>query len=1462
MTQPDGTMMSYSASSSSDSDDQESSSSTDLEAPLKKKSQKHPGSILALLVNHVKMQLSQGSVLDLDPSTDSVTQGVKVTTYFSLHVRNEFPQAMREMRELYSLARIIDTIRTGDVAVASDQLAARFIALHQSLLDGGWSTARHMELCPLEDSNGAGIKKALQTISEDAGLRRRWSLWPRLRTWRTPVVILGIGGQSRRWRRKRKGKEPQGKRQEQRHKRKRKGKQHPGQPLGSEHGQGGGQTPHKVKDGLVNRTYKSQLGTSFDVSLPVADLQSDMHEEILRAAALGKPDCAAPEDDLPGLSKALWHRVLQSSSTLDLLGVSIAWSLVHWSYDDHADGAFTLIERFLPAVLPERYALPIPLGELEQVVQKLKITPFEQWDQLTLEESFVGDCWLLLCVYGINSLHSVAQLPPAGVWRVQRRRALDSMRMHVQRFRKSGEGCELKVRVDEVEQELKARRVNYSGEELMQCHPLTLKQIIPSLPPAQHGGCVPAVEWVGEITKHFLYHPELNVVEDVGQKLPRLQGKIHIPPSELDAVVSELVSRNVCTWVPLKQVFHYRGEPVLNGLFGVEKPTRLPDGSPVLRVIMNLVPSNSCLKQISGGTSSLPFIGQWLGVALDQDEEVRIWQSDMSAAFYLFAVPPPWRGYLSFNVLKNGAEIGRDPQTTFALCCQVIPMGFNSSVSLMQEISENLLKRSQLPFKCRISRGKSLPPWLSQALQEQKESGLPWYHIYLDNFCAGARIPFPDTGEQGDLFHQLAEEAWRHAGVVSSEKKRKARLAEGSEVGSYLNGPLQMMGISPERTLKLAQATLCLLGRYALNRKITQVVAGRWMHAFQFRRPLMSCFDALWSYVGRSQTKRFGYDQVRRELARALCLLPLCHTHLGAKISNFTTASDASSTGGAVGIGRELSEVGCDFVEASLQSFGEVHEIPVLVISLFNGIGGALRCYDVLGAAPAGIIIVDICKEANRIAARRWPGALLIEDVRSITEETVRDWRLKRTQILEVHLWAGFPCKDLSSARAFRQNLWGEQSSLFYEVPRIKKLLHDEFPSEVVIKYVLENVASMDREAANEISHTIGTTPYFLDCADAVPIHRPRLCWTSEDWHGVMDGVKLQPQQYWIQVTAEAPWPDVSQWITPGWTWEGSDDGTILPTAMRVVAKDSPPPNPAGLERTPWDAQQRWAADQFRLPPYQYKDQFIFWNEATAKWRRPNADEKELLLGYGFQHTSLAMSAGDIKKSKSKYEDCRQSLLGDGFSIFSFIIAAAGLCRRWLKVPSYHHLASRMGVAPGFCPHPQLVIPLQRRLAYGKGSDVMLPPHRLNRLLLTKMNHTGSDIRISTGTICNPKCFPRQGAEPTWWEWVPVFRTAWLNSEHINVLELRSIFLTVKHCVSHLRCFDTRLFHLSDSYVCISVVSKGRSSSIRLQRVLRQMNAYLLAYGILLMLCHVESTHNPTDEASRASSAGHKKNPR
>ena len=82
----------------------------------------------------------------------------------------------------------------------------------------------------------------------------------------------------------------------------------------------------------------------------------------------------------------------------------------------------------------------------------------------------------------------------------------------------------------------------------------------------------------------------------------------------------------------------FRAQKVLNGLFGVPKPALTKSGKTVLMVITNLVPSNSILRRFSGATKSLPHITSWLPTFVDEGEELKIWQSDMQNAFYLFRI--------------------------------------------------------------------------------------------------------------------------------------------------------------------------------------------------------------------------------------------------------------------------------------------------------------------------------------------------------------------------------------------------------------------------------------------------------------------------------------------------------------------------------------------------------------------------------------------------------------------------------------------------------------------------------------------------------------------------------------------------------------------------------------------------------------------------------------------------------
>lgn len=1152
------------------------------------------------------------------------------------------------------------------------------------------------------------------------------------------------------------------------------------------------------------------------------------------------------------LRTATWADILGSCLSISQTGCCLAWLLVNaeelavfqqnskWVESVFAFGAW-------PRARRRRQALPIGEGDLRSLREQLESHSLEEVRASNFTTKWSETAWTMLACFACNSLAGHQRPLTAGPWTKMEKKMAAAVGASTKRL--MAHGGVTNTELVSLEKELKSRRVSYTGEEIGVCHVLTLEQVLPSLPPSEHGGAIDILKYVSKSTRYFLCNPQKMVVKDTGQDLPKLQGKIHVEKGNEIFLAKELVRRNVCRWIPLSKVLQYRGQRVLNGLFGVEKPTVLPSGKSVLRLIMNLVPSNAVLKSFQGAVQNLPHITSWMSTVLEDGQQLKVWQSDMTNAFYLFRIPDSWGPLLSFNIVASGQEIGNgSADEQFALSCAVLPMGWASSVAIMQEASEQILELGSLPQEEQLSRGRLLPTWMAGIMDEAKRTERSWWHVYLDNFAAGEVTKDFEHGLGGDRLHQLAERAWAEAGVQSSAKKRKSAVMDAQELGAFLDGQGQWMGASPDRLLRLIQATLVLLKEPHLSKKLTQVVAGRWVHVLQFRRPAMSLLEATWTFISSKKFELALTRKVRRELFSCCCAVPLLHTFLGAGVSEVMTASDASQKGGAVGISRELTTVGKDFTSASIQEKNAVQS-EILLVSLFNGIGGAIRCYDILGVSPRAIIAYDTHGPANRVTGKRWPHAELHSDVRSITEEVVDGWYRKTVPLEEVHLWAGFPCTDLSSAKAGREGLRGEASGLFWEVVRVKELLKRRAPAHVVVKFVAENVASMDKNECSTITEELEVFPYWLNSSDAVPMNRPRLCWTSEEIEGVLDGLTFEEKSHWTEVRAPAPYPEETQWLTEGACWPGGADGTVFPTAMKAIVRHRPPPRPAGLNRCDNDTLNRWRADKYRFPPYHYLEQFVVWN--GARWRLTNSSERELLLGYGFGHTKLCMSASDIKRSKENYEDEKLSLLGDSFSVYSFVIAAAALCVRYLPHLHYHHLARRMGSAPGFKPPLKWEIPLGRELKYGCPFPGDFAVQDLNRVLLCRVNHTGSDIRITTGQVLNPKGVPRQSVEAAWWRWLPSFKVRWQHAEHINVLELRAILLALKYQISHLGVTHCRLFHVSDSFVAMSVVAKGRTGSRQLGAVLKLLNAHLLAYGLYLIVGHIESTENPTDGASR-----------
>ena len=183
-----GAIVSCSTSSSGSSEakeEAETSEESDLEAPMKKRSKNKPGSVLSLLTEHIRMQMEQDALTEVPKEGRQVTSGVKVVSYFNQHVKPSFLSHQKELREMYTLGSALDLLRAGDLPRLGDALSARFIAIHQALIDQNWQTARHMELFPLEDSSAASASLVLASRKhqklvervQGKGSNPGWSTW-------------------------------------------------------------------------------------------------------------------------------------------------------------------------------------------------------------------------------------------------------------------------------------------------------------------------------------------------------------------------------------------------------------------------------------------------------------------------------------------------------------------------------------------------------------------------------------------------------------------------------------------------------------------------------------------------------------------------------------------------------------------------------------------------------------------------------------------------------------------------------------------------------------------------------------------------------------------------------------------------------------------------------------------------------------------------------------------------------------------------------------------------------------------------------------------------------------------------------------------------------------------------------------------------------------------------------------
>eukprot|EP00438_Fugacium_kawagutii_P011482 Skav211700 [mRNA] locus=scaffold1535:216228:218787:+ [translate_table: standard] len=172
--------------SGSGEESEEEKTSTDEEdliAPLEKRSRRKPGAVLSMLLDHAREVMDQSSGVTTR-SGPSVTQGVKMASYFNMMVRPYYPPTSRDMKEMHLLAVALDELRAGDLGKLGDSLASRFIAIHTAVNEGNWRAAQYLEMHRLEAPTGAPSAVLLEAqrhgrlVNKNRGWDEpRWNRW-------------------------------------------------------------------------------------------------------------------------------------------------------------------------------------------------------------------------------------------------------------------------------------------------------------------------------------------------------------------------------------------------------------------------------------------------------------------------------------------------------------------------------------------------------------------------------------------------------------------------------------------------------------------------------------------------------------------------------------------------------------------------------------------------------------------------------------------------------------------------------------------------------------------------------------------------------------------------------------------------------------------------------------------------------------------------------------------------------------------------------------------------------------------------------------------------------------------------------------------------------------------------------------------------------------------------------------
>ena len=399
---------------------------------------------------------------------------------------------------------------------------------------------------------------------------------------------------------------------------------------------------------------------------------------------------------------------------------------------------------------------------------------------------------------GLNSLAGWGLGTQGKEVSVVQREALEYLFKHADRVNRWSE------KFDDVSWEkfFQVRGVDYKGDEVLTAHSIAWCNIAPALP--LEVGTVDLEEVVTLGTRFYVENFEDFLVPEEDM-VPVRPPKVMVAREDWEELARGLVDRGICEVIGEDDVYKVKGQPLLNGLFGVTKH-EWEGNVEIHRLIMNLIPVNSICRGVEGDVSTLPSLSGLAPIFLGKEERLLVSSEDVRCFFYIFKIPVEWRRFMAFNKPLPPALCPANGRCKrYYLCAKVLPMGFRNSVSIAQNVHRTLIRLAG-------RRGGILGDSSSELRKDRPFSfANPLVRVYLDNYDQLSRVDaktaamVEGTPTVETLSLRSEYESW---GVPNHPKKSVTRKSLAEVQGAIVDGTAGIAFPKKEKVLKYTHPDL------------------------------------------------------------------------------------------------------------------------------------------------------------------------------------------------------------------------------------------------------------------------------------------------------------------------------------------------------------------------------------------------------------------------------------------------------------------------------------------------------------------------------------------------------------------------------------------------------------------------------------------------------------------------------